>query len=39
MKCDICNRRGMDCLPVYVWGETFVLCEDCYARESERGNI
>jgi len=37
MKCDRCNRRGVDCRPFNIWGEDFMLCEDCYINEAERG--
>jgi len=30
MRCDFCFRREVDCNPVYVAGETWYSCEDCY---------
>ena len=30
MKCDFCNRRQMDCNPIYIAGETWLCCVDCW---------
>jgi len=39
MRCDLCCKRNVDTTPAYIYGETFMLCEDCYEEEAERGFI
>lgn len=37
LKCDICNRRNMECRMVNIVGEDFAMCQECYDREAEKG--
>ncbi len=38
-KCDLCYNRGRELNPVYINGETFMLCHTCYEGEATRGFI